>query len=116
MKVDAEGNYYWPETPFSEFFSGNKKVYKGVPNQGSQGELTEYEMTTDRPTTGFALDPSRMRSTRRSLRAATKGKPTASGSITTAATAIRSTGPANRSTPSAKGPHDQRTEVKHSAC
>ena len=57
LKVNPAGHLFFVVSPFGTF--GEKpEVWTMVPRPGSQGEGTTYQVTTDWPASGFALDPS----------------------------------------------------------
>lgn len=55
LKVDPSEDFYSGQ---GGFFGQETQVYKTVQTKGTVGEGAEYQMTTDYPTEGLALDPS----------------------------------------------------------
>ena len=57
LKVNSIGHVFFVESPFGTFGS-EPEVVTNILKPGTPGEGNQYQMTTDWPTSGFALDPS----------------------------------------------------------
>jgi hypothetical protein len=57
IKANASGHVFFVESPFGTFGS-EPAVLTNILKPGTPGEGDQYQMTTDWPTSGFALDPS----------------------------------------------------------
>jgi hypothetical protein len=57
VRVNAAGHPFFVVSPFGTFGS-KPEVWTMVPRPGSEGEGTTYQVTSDWPANGFALDPS----------------------------------------------------------